>query len=106
MRLLAFRVREFRSVDDSGWIEADQVTALIGTNEAGKTNVLMPLWKLKPAKDGAIDPLADYPRKRYHEIRAMHRKPVFIYARFELPATLQAEVAELLQVSGDRAAEA
>ena len=43
MRLLAFRVHEFRSVDDSGWIEVDQVTGLIGTNESGKTNVLMPL---------------------------------------------------------------
>jgi hypothetical protein len=43
---LAFRVCEFRSVDDSGWIEADQVTGMIGTQEYLKTNVLIPLWKL------------------------------------------------------------
>ena len=66
----------FRSVQDSGWIEADDVTALIGTNESGKTNLLIPLWKLNPAKNGEINPLADYPRKEYHEIRAPHAPPV------------------------------
>jgi predicted ATP-dependent endonuclease of OLD family len=63
MRLLRFRVTKFRSVDDSGWIEMDAVTALIGTNESGKTNLLLPLWKLNPAKDGKISPTSDYPRK-------------------------------------------
>ena len=37
MELRRFRVTNFRSVEDSGWIEADDVTALIGTNESGKT---------------------------------------------------------------------
>ncbi len=54
MKLLQFRVTNFRSVADSGWIAADDVTALIGTNESGKTNLLLPLWKLHPAKDGEI----------------------------------------------------
>ena len=56
MVLKRFRVRNFRSVDDSGWIDVDDVTALIGTNEAGKTNILLPLWKFNPAKEGAIVP--------------------------------------------------
>ncbi len=55
MLLTKFRVTEFRSVQDSGWIDAEQVTALIGTNESGKTNVMLPLWKLNPAEDGKID---------------------------------------------------
>ena len=101
MRLLAFRVHEFRSVDDSGWIEVDQVTGLIGTNESGKTNVLAPLWKLKPANGGAIDPMPDYPRKRYHEIRALKPKPTFIEARFELPPDLRVRIADLLKASAD-----
>ena len=46
MKLLKFRVTEFRSVLDSGWIEVENITALIGTNESGKTNILLPLWKL------------------------------------------------------------
>lgn len=105
MRLLAFRVHEFRSVDDSNWIDVDQVTALIGTNESGKTNLLMPLWKLKPARGGDIDPMADYPRKRYHEIRPLEKKPTFIEARFELPSDLRGRVADLLGVPADRVAE-
>lgn len=95
MKLLNFRVKNFRSVDDSGWIEVDQVTSLIGTNESGKTNLLLPLWKLNPAKDGEIKPTADYPRKRYNEIRSMDRKPVFIEAHFELADALAKKVANL-----------
>lgn len=95
MKLIKFRVKNFRSVDDSGWIEVDNVTSLIGTNESGKTNLLLPLWKLNPAKDGEIKPTADYPRKRYNEIRLMKNKPVFIQAHFELPDTLALKVADL-----------
>ena len=51
MQVLAFRVRNFRSVEDSGWVNIDRVTALIGTNESGKTNLLLPLWKLNPANN-------------------------------------------------------
>lgn len=41
MILKSFRVTEFRSVKDSGWIDAESITALIGTNESGKTNILL-----------------------------------------------------------------
>lgn len=95
MKLLRFRVTEFRSVDDSGWIDAGPVTALIGTNEAGKTNLLLPLWKLKPAKEGKIHPTADYPRKQYNDIRARPQKPVFITAEFQVEAGFAGELAKL-----------
>lgn len=96
MQLLKFRVTNFRSVDNSGWIDATEVTALIGTNESGKTNLLVPLWKLNPAgKDGAIDLLADAPRKRYNELRSGNKKVTFIEAQFRLSDELAAEVAQL-----------
>ena len=101
MKLLKFRVENFRSVNDSGWIETDTVTALIGTNESGKTNLLVPLWKLKPAKEGQINQIADFPRKRYNEIRSMERKPVFITAHFELPDELAQQIAELTSTTID-----
>lgn len=69
MKLLKFRVTEFRSVLDSGWIEVENITALIGTNESGKTNILLPLWKLNPADEGEIDLQDDLPRDKYHEYR-------------------------------------
>lgn len=42
MRLSAFRIRNFRSILDSGWnsISPDNITVLIGQNESGKTSVL------------------------------------------------------------------
>ena len=54
MLLTKFRVTEFRSVQDSGWIDTEQITALIGTNESGKTNIMLPLWKLNPAAEGPV----------------------------------------------------
>ena len=93
MKLTSFRVTNFRSVNDSGWIETDDVSALIGTNESGKTNLLLPLWKLKPAKDGEINLIADAPRAEYNNIRNLKDKPVFITARFMLLENLAAEVA-------------
>jgi hypothetical protein len=42
MKLIAFRIRNFRSIVDTGWqsLSPDNVTCLIGQNESGKTSVL------------------------------------------------------------------
>jgi ABC-type ATPase involved in cell division len=42
MKLAAFRIRNFRSIVDTGWqsISPDNITCLIGQNESGKTSVL------------------------------------------------------------------
>lgn len=82
MRLVKFRVTNFKSVDDSGWVEADRVTALIGVNESGKTNLLLPLWKLNPARDGEIRPTSDYRKAIYTEIKANPDEFAFICAEF------------------------
>ena len=102
MRLVRYRVTAFRSVKDSGWIDAGNITALIGTNESGKTNLLLPLWKLNPSMkdEGEIDPLTDYPRSRYGEIRDLpdDKKPCFITADFEMEDDL---VTKLVEMTGD-----
>ncbi|MDE7247839.1 MAG: hypothetical protein K2N43_08120, partial [Lachnospiraceae bacterium] len=95
MILLGFRVTEFRSVQDSGWIDSEQITALIGTNESGKTNILLPLWKLNPADDGMIDLKADLPRDKYHTYRSACPKPVFIQAKYCLSSEEQETLAEI-----------
>ena len=45
MPLIAFRITNFRSVVDSGWVSfsADDVTVLVGQNESGKTSILQAL---------------------------------------------------------------
>ena len=82
MKLTGFRVTNFRSVDDSDWIEVDVVTALIGINESGKTNLLLPLWKLNPARDGEIQPTLDFPKTRFGQIKAAPSDYPFITAEF------------------------
>jgi energy-coupling factor transporter ATP-binding protein EcfA2 len=95
MKLKRFRVTNFRSVEDSEWIETDEVTALIGTNESGKTNLLLPLWKLHPAKDGEIKPTSDFPRKHYTTFRNQKTKPIFIRAVFESTPDLASALSKM-----------
>lgn len=53
MNLKAFRIKNYRSIVDTGWnnLSPDNVTALIGQNESGKTSVLE---ALKSFYDGLI----------------------------------------------------
>ena len=83
MKLKKFKVTNFRSVTDSGWIDASDVTALIGENEAGKTNLLLPLWKFNPSGNGEISLLDDMPRSRYAEMRKNPGEHDFIECVFE-----------------------
>lgn len=93
MRLKKYKVTKFRSVQDSDWIETDAVTAFIGINESGKSNLLLPLWKLNPAGSfGEIDHTADYPKTDYQAIRQNSQSFKFITAHFEI-----GELAEQLE---------
>lgn len=82
MRLLRYRVTNFRSVSDSGWVDTDDVTALIGVNESGKSNLLIPLWKLKPAREGEVRPTSDYPKTMFAEIRENPGRFCFVSGEF------------------------
>lgn len=95
MTLKRFKVTNFRSIMDSGWIECDDVTSLVGVNEAGKSNVILALWKLNPVRDGKIDPLHDMPTKKYAAWRSTPEKITFISADFELDSTLVDKVVAL-----------
>lgn len=84
MRLLKYKVTNFRSVEDSGWIECDDVTTLVGINESGKTNLLLALWKLNPASEGKIDVLHDMPVSKLSIMRDNKSTESFIEAVFKL----------------------
>ncbi len=83
-KLIRFRVTKFRSIQDSGWINASDITCLVGTNESGKTNVLVALAKLKSTSNEPIVPVADFPRGSYHEYKPDGPKTIFISAEFEM----------------------
>lgn len=65
MQLESFRVYNFRSINDSGSINASRITALLGRNESGKSNLLLALRSLNPAEGfAALSPIKDFPRHR------------------------------------------
>lgn len=84
MKLKQFRVSVFRSVIDSGWINCDDVTTLVGINESGKSNILLALWKLHPVIGGEIDILHDLPVSKLSALRDNPAETKFIEAIFEL----------------------
>lgn len=88
MHLLKYKVNKFRSVKGTEWIDVDQWTCLVGLNESGKTNLLLPLWKFNPADNATqIDLLLDYPRDEYSEIEANNgsrKNEPFVETLFEL----------------------
>ena len=50
MKVLRFRVQNFRNINDSGWISLEQVTAFAGRNESGKTTLLKACHKFNRQK--------------------------------------------------------
>lgn len=65
MKLESFRVRNYRSINDSGEIAVSRITALLGRNESGKSNLLRALQSLNPISGfEALKPIKDFPRHR------------------------------------------
>ena len=84
MKLNKFRVTNFRSIQDSGWVECNDVTTLVGINESGKSNLLLALWKLGPARGGEIDILHDMPVSKLSSLRNKLETTPFICGEFTI----------------------
>lgn len=72
MKLKEYRVREFRSIWDTGPITVDdQTTCFVGKNEAGKTTVLTALYRTNPIRksDAVFDVTYDYPKREVEDYR-------------------------------------
>lgn len=96
-KLDRFKVIGFRSIEVSDWIEVSENSCLVGTNEAGKTNLLIALWKLNPANNEPIVPLDDFPRHLYSNFKAdNHSEDVFIEADFIFDEEFQSSLATKL----------
>ena len=73
MKLTNVRISNYRSIEDSTEFDIDDVTCLVGKNEAGKSAILLALGALNPndATPVSLDKERDYPRRnlvRYDEI--------------------------------------
>lgn len=103
MKLKQFRVREFRSIWDSGPIEVDpQTTCFVGKNEAGKTTLLNALYRTNPIRkaDAVFDETYDYPKREVEDYRFAveneeRAEAVVVECEYELEADDQAAVEEV-----------
>ena len=94
MKLKQYRVREFKSVWDSGSIEIDdRQTCLVGKNEAGKTALLIALYRTNPiiADAAAFDETYDYPKREIEDYRfgvrnGDRKEAVVVSCQYELEA--------------------
>jgi energy-coupling factor transporter ATP-binding protein EcfA2 len=94
MRLKEFRVRNYRSVNDSGPIRVDQRIALVGRNESGKTNLLVALACLNPPEGmEELSFVKDFPRDR--EVADFHRDLRVVDTVWELSKTERAALADV-----------
>ena len=67
MRLQAFRVQNYKRVEDTGWVSARDLTVLVGKNEAGKSAILRGLSKINPTDGEKYDGLREFPRRRFSD---------------------------------------
>lgn len=80
MELISFRVQNFRSIVDSGWVDfsRDGVTVLVGQNESGKTSLLQALaCALGGVAVSSDDKRIDSPDPRFY-VRAKVQSPELI----------------------------
>jgi hypothetical protein len=87
MKLTRARVRNYKSIDDSSWVNIEDITALVGKNESGKTAFLQALRKINSISgDSDGFNIHDYPRKGYIKYKKVHdsNPSVVAEAEFEL----------------------
>ena len=48
MKLAEFKVTNYRNIRDSGWITVNDISAFVGQNEAGKSNLFEALYRINP----------------------------------------------------------
>lgn len=95
MNLQSFKVTNYRNVRDSGWIEVGDITAFVGQNEAGKSNLFEALYRINPfAPDEAYNIDEDWPVDDWG-----NKTPAALVcqARFNLTST---EIESLYDVAG------
>ncbi|VAV83701.1 hypothetical protein MNBD_DELTA01-929, partial [hydrothermal vent metagenome] len=69
MEFKQFRVFNYRNINDSGLIDVNQITAFVGQNEAGKSNLFEALYRVHPFDKNAVYNIEeDWPVDRWGEL--------------------------------------
>lgn len=93
MRLTKFRIKKYRSIEDSGEIPVDEkLCTFVGINESGKTNIFRALRKLNSVIDTGYDDLIEEPTWHFAEFNP---EEIFITVTFKLNPEEQEKVSEI-----------
>ncbi|MDD5671183.1 MAG: AAA family ATPase [Candidatus Omnitrophica bacterium] len=65
MHLIAFRIQNYKKIRDTDWVLCENLTVMVGKNEAGKSCLFRGLSKLNPSDGEKYDGLKEFPRSRY-----------------------------------------
>ena len=76
MHISKFHITNYRNIIDSGWIKANEVTAIVGQNEAGKSNLFEALYCLHSYVDTQYNPDEDWPVDNWKGKKNAEGKPV------------------------------
>ncbi|MDR0752175.1 MAG: ATP-binding protein [Christensenellaceae bacterium] len=112
MRLLRFRVTDFRAFIDSGWIDCQDVTVFAGDNESGKTTLFYALLKLTTPRmlDSLLKSKAlvhdiatikisdDVPIDRVDSIIPLLNDTVFVRGEFSITNEINAKLKALCEI--------
>ena len=70
MELLKVKIENFKCIEDSTEFNIDDITCLLGKNEAGKSAILQALYKLNPVQDDEADfEQEEFPRRHLARYR-------------------------------------
>lgn len=65
MHMIRFKVQSYKNINDTDWVNCDDLTAFVGKNEAGKSAIFRGLSKLNPSDEEKYNGLKEFPRRRY-----------------------------------------
>lgn len=82
MRLKAFKVQMYRPILDSGWVDVDDITVIVGKNESGKTALLKALHKFNPFNPDPYTLDREWPRG-HRKTRSLDAVAVTVRFAFE-----------------------
>lgn len=98
MRVKAFKVENYRSILDSGWVYVDDITVIVGKNESGKTALLKALHKFNPFNPEPYKLDREWPRGR-RNVRSPDS--VVVTVRFEFESDEAEAIADIM-TQGDQ----
>jgi len=98
MRLVSAQITNFRSIDDSQQFSMNDLTCLVGKNEAGKTAVLQAIAGLNPhpATPFEYEIERDYPKRSLARYKDLHpdQHALVVTSDWELPESAKAQIKE------------